>query len=236
MFILKTRTSELKAKAVAFDKDGTLTEGLKVWKKIFSKQMEIASSMGLKIENEARKIFGVDFESQSTPLAIAYASEEITLLAASIWLNHNFPWDECRKLSKEIVKTAVKKMSDDEIFIPTKGAKEALTFISQQVPTAIATSDSKSNVDRLLKKWKMENHVNFVITSQDVNAGKPAPDMLYEICKAFDIECAELIMIGDNKVDVEMARNAGAKSIIVGQKSLSADGWVENLGELMSID
>ncbi len=236
MITLKTKTSELKAKAIVFDKDGTLTEGLEVWRKIFSKQMEIASSMGLKIENEARRIFGVDVENQSTPLAIAYASEETTLLAASIWLSHEFPWDECRRLSKEIVETAVKKMSDDEIFTPTKGAKEALDFISQRVPVAIATSDSKSNVERLLKKWKMRERVNLVITSQDVNAGKPAPDMLYEICNAFGIECEDIVMIGDNEVDLKMARNAGAKSIIVGQESLGADGWVENLGELIPID
>ncbi len=229
---LKGKDFDVAAKAVVFDKDGTLTQGLKVWKRIFEKQMEVSKEMNLNIESEARKLFGVDIEEPYIPLAIAYSSEEKTLLAASIWLSHHLPWDECRNLASEMVKRALEKMTDEELFEPVDGAKEAIEMISKFVPVAIATSDSRENVERLLKNWNLESNVNYVITSQDVKEGKPAPYMLQKVCEVFDLCCSEVVMIGDNKVDVEMAKKAGSKIITVGNSLEGANGWIKDFKEL----
>jgi phosphoglycolate phosphatase len=229
---LKGNGFNITADVVVFDKDGTLTQGLKVWKKIFLKQMEVSKEMGLDIEDEAREIFGVDTEKPYIPLAIAYSSEEKTLLAASIWLSHHLPWDECRGLASQIVEKALENMTDEELFEPVPGAMKAVETISKFVPVAIATSDSRENVERLLKTWNLEKKVDYVITSQDVEKGKPAPHMLQKVCEFFKSKCEEVVMIGDNKVDVEMAKSAGSKMISVGTFLEGADGWIKDFNKL----
>ncbi len=229
---LKGNGFDIVAKGVVFDKDGTLTQGMKVWKRIFEKQMEVAKEMNLNIEDEARRIFGVDIEKSYIPLAIAYSSEEKTLLAASIWISHKIPWDKCRELATQIVERALEKMTDKELFEPVEGAPKAVKIISEFVPVAIATSDSRENVEHLLKTWQLTEDVDYVITSQDVKAGKPAPFMLKKVCDFFNLKCSEVVMIGDNAVDVEMAKNAGTKVITVGNNLEGSDGWIENFNSL----
>ena len=229
---LKGNGFNITANVVVFDKDGTLTQGLKVWKRIFLNQMEVAKEMGLDIESKSREVFGVDIEKPFIPLAIAYSSEEKTLLAASIWLSHHLPWDECRSLASQIVEKALERMTDEELFEPVPGAMKAVKTVSEFVPVAIATSDSRENVGRLLKTWNLEKEVDYVITSQDVEKGKPAPYMLQRVCEFFKSSCEEVVMIGDNKVDVEMAKNAGSKMIAVGTSLKGADGWIKDFNEL----
>ncbi len=232
MVTLKGDNFKIDAKAVVFDKDGTLTEGLKVWRKVFEKEMETARGMGLDIFEPARELFGVELDSQSTPLAVAYSKEEETLIAAAIWLSHHLDWDECRKKAKEIVKTASEKLTDEDLFIPVEGARQAVKLISKYVPVAIATSDSRENTLRLVKSWNLADDVDFVVTSSEVKNGKPAPDMLIRVCEIFDVEPSEVLMIGDNKVDVEMAKRAGCKCLTVGRKLDDANGWIENFTHL----
>ncbi len=228
MVLLKGGNFDITAEAVVFDKDGTLTEGLSVWRRIFFKQMETAQNMGLNISEIAGEIFGVEDDSQSTPLAIAYSSEEETLMATAIWLAHHFGWDECRKLARQVIDKAKKKLKDEDLFVPVPGAQKAVKEISRYVPVAIATSDSHENTERLLRSWDLTDEVDFIITSSEVKNGKPAPDMLKRICEFFDVKCDKLLMIGDNKVDVEMAKSVGCKVVTVGTNLEGADGWIKD--------
>ena len=43
--------------------------------------------------------------------------------------------------------------------------------------------------------------------------GKPHPDMLEEVSRRLNIPTAQLVMVGDSYVDVEMARRAGSVGI-----------------------
>lgn len=52
------------------------------------------------------------------------------------------------------------------------------------------------------------------MTPEDVENGKPHPEMIIKACKQLDIRPNELVMIGDTVVDVQMAKEAG--SIAVG--------------------
>lgn len=55
--------------------------------------------------------------------------------------------------------------------------------------------------------------VKFVVTIDDVERGKPDPDMLWWIQKRTKIPMENIAMVGDSIVDVEMAKNAGAIGI-----------------------
>lgn len=57
------------------------------------------------------------------------------------------------------------------------------------------------------------HQVSFVITPQDVQKGKPDPEMLQHISKLTGIDVKHIVMIGDSYVDVQMADAAGAIGI-----------------------
>jgi D-glycero-D-manno-heptose 1,7-bisphosphate phosphatase len=72
---------------------------------------------------------------------------------------------------------------------------------------------------------------------------KPEPSMLLEAARAFEIDLARSVMVGDKSSDIECARRAGARSILVAtgygavqecEPDFSADGiaeaadWIES--------
>lgn len=66
---------------------------------------------------------------------------------------------------------------------------------------------------------------------------KPRPGMLFAICEEFGISPAEAVMVGDSRVDVVAAKNAGMRSVVIGgdESALSAgsDGCCTSLGDLV---
>lgn len=230
--ILKSESFRFEAGAVVFDKDGTLVGGPRVWEKIFEKQIEVSSEMGLNVEAEMRRIFGIGSGVKEAPLALAYSSEETVLIAAAVWLTHRLGWERCRALAKEIVKLASERMTESELFGPLEGAKEILREISGIVPIAIVTSDSRKNTERMLDFWKMREAVDLIVTSDDVPNGKPEPDPLFRVCEKFGLPAGEIAVIGDGEADAEMAKRAGSFSIIVGPEPKGADAIVRSLADL----
>jgi phosphoglycolate phosphatase len=52
--------------------------------------------------------------------------------------------------------------------------------------------------------------IEHLIGYDSVVAPKPAPDMVHTFCRDTGLEPAEVVVVGDNTHDLEMARSAGA--------------------------
>ena len=218
---------EFVVKGVVFDKDGVLTGGFDLWKQIFYLYMKVASQKGLCVEKVAIDLFGVDEDPSIAPLSLCTMEEAKCLLAAAIWLMYKIDWATCRKLSQEIVEEAQRVISPEMVYSPLPGAKELFTLLSQHVPVAIATSDSRSNVEEMFKFWQVE--LPIIVSAEDVKRGKPFPDMLLKVSSLMGIPCEDLVVFGDSLGDVQMAHAAGAKAVAVGIRIPEADSWVQSL-------
>jgi len=219
---------------VAFDKDGTLVGNVETWRYIFDCYMQTAMGMGLDIQHEAKRLFGYQEALPYSPLVIYYANEGITLLAAAIWLTYGKPWSECRLLSETIIQTSNQILDETKVYKPNPGAIEAIHLFSQHVPVCIASSDNQHNIQKMIDIFHIREQISMVVTSNEVKHGKPSPDILHHITNKFGKKPESLLYIGDNLVDVQTAKNANAKCIIVGQELKEADLSIHNLQELVN--
>lgn len=222
--------------AIVFDKDGTLVGGVNLWKKIFSYQMKAAEEMDLNIREKADEIFGAREALPYSPLVTFHASEAPILIAVAVWLVYKLPWFKCKEYGKEIVNQGAKMISKEELLEPLPYAVEVINYFSKIVPVCIATSDSRENTVEMIEYLSLQEKVKCIVTSDEVENGKPDADILLKVSELLGVNTKNLLLVGDNEIDVETAKRACAKSVIVGDKDLGADGWVRNLLELIELN
>ncbi|WP_252097603.1 HAD-IA family hydrolase [Pseudoalteromonas sp. NBT06-2] len=83
---------------------------------------------------------------------------------------------------------------------------------SNNCQLAIATGKSRKGLDRLLALTGLTDY--FAVTqSADEAQSKPSPQMLSQILAHTQLTTKDAVMIGDSKLDLEMALNIGMDSI-----------------------
>ncbi len=66
-----------------------------------------------------------------------------------------------------------------------------------------------------LKKYGLEEYFQCIITASDTTKHKPDPEPIQMALDALHAKPEESIMIGDSIFDVECAKNASVKSVLV---------------------
>jgi phosphoglycolate phosphatase len=95
------------------------------------------------------------------------------------------------------------------------GARETLATLDRQgYLLAVATGKGRRGLDQSLEDTGC-HHLFDLTRCADETASKPHPRMLQEIMAILDVSPAETLMIGDTEYDLQMARNAGARSLAV---------------------
>lgn len=234
--IFKSRNCSFDISALVFDKDGTIIGNLESWKYIFFEYIKTAQSMGYDILANADRLFGVSSGRKDAPLLTYYAGEAAILTASALWLSHGLPWHECRSKAREIIDTTNQDLDLERIYQVNPGALELIKHFSSRLPVCIATSDSRKATERMMKYHGIQEHIHTVITSEEVEHGKPAPDILLQLSHQLGILPQQLLYIGDHEVDTETAWNAGAKSISLDFKSAKASDSASDLLELLELN
>ncbi len=209
-------------KACLFDMDGTLLESMHVWKDIDIEFLgryghELPSTLQREIEGmsfiETARYIKKRFDLPQTP-------EEITVI-----------WNEMayEKYSKEI------------------GFKEgAFAFVkmlkAKGIRTAICTSNSRELVDAALNNLGLAPYFDTVITSCEVGAGKPAPDIYLEAARRVGVAPEHCLVFEDIVPGLTAGKRAGMKLCAVEDaysadqreaKKEMADYYIENYLELL---
>ncbi len=234
--ILKTKNTSMEIDVVVFDKDGTLIGNLSTWKYIFNQYVATAKVMGYDIQAAADQLFGASTERMDAPLVTYYAKEAMTLMASAIWLSHQLSWPKCRSIAHDLVINTNAHLDRNILYQPNPGAVEVVKWLSQEVPVCIATSDDRDATVRMMKHLNIEEHISAISTSDEVEQGKPAPDILLKLSQELSVPAERMVLIGDNEVDAFTACNAHAKSIMVGHFHPQATDWVKDLQELLDLN
>ncbi len=97
------------------------------------------------------------------------------------------------------------------------GARELLVTLRERGHRLVLASSGKPHhVDRYLDMLDARDVVEAWTTSEDVEATKPAPDLLHVALKKLGEPVdAPSVMIGDSVYDVEAAANAGMPAVVV---------------------
>ena len=79
---------------------------------------------------------------------------------------------------------------------------------SKNIQMAIFTNKPKDLTEKTLKKHKVYDFFNYIVTSDDVEFKKPSPDGCHKIIKMSSILAENIIMIGDSELDKKAANSA----------------------------
>jgi len=181
-------------KAVIFDMDGVIIDSEPIH---FEVDMQNMKDLGCNISvEELEKYVGTTNEYMFT----------------DIKKNYNI-----RKSVEEIINYRVemaKNMIIQSDLEPIEGIRALLSDLKHKnIPTAIASSSSRDLIDVVISKFKLQDYFKYILSGEEVEKGKPAPDVYVETAKKLGIPPKDCIVIEDSKNGVLAAKAAGMKCI-----------------------
>ncbi|MCL4415140.1 MAG: HAD family phosphatase [Patescibacteria group bacterium] len=109
----------------------------------------------------------------------------------------------------------VKKYINDKIKL-MPGLLTLLNYLhSKKIAMAIATSGNKNYVSEGLKKFKIKKYFRTVVYVEDVERGKPYPDLIFEVLKRTNYKPSEAIILEDSPSGIEAAFRAKVFSVAI---------------------
>ncbi len=185
-------------RAVIFDLDGLLIDSEPVWREsdeVFRKKYSLQIPMP---EETAKKSHGTGVRDQ------------IRLMQENEGLRGNVD-----TLAEEYRELFYKHFLTSPRFALMEGAEELLGVLKEQeMPIAIATGGhTREKVFELLKKFKLERIFDVIISSDEVDVGKPAPDVYLLTAKKLKIDPGYCLVLEDSANGVKSGKAAGMKTI-----------------------
>jgi len=203
-----------------FDKDGTIVEQkpilLYLAKARFSSLARLidgqvaekwAETVGVNLQNEE-----IDNEG---PLAKAPTREEVLVAATVIYQRRGGSWDAAKQLAERAYEEAERAMTPPFGAVLLAGVVETLQELKAKgFKTALATTDSHRRAQESLKKLRIDACFDVVLGDDDVERGKPAPDMILKACELTGCSPHDAVMVGDSRTDMLMGKNAKVKACV----------------------
>ena len=107
-----------------------------------------------------------------------------------------------------------KVMIEDAVFLPNTG--DVLDFLHRQgYIMAVATTKYSQNTRGLIERFNWTKYFKALASGDEVPRVKPAPDLIYLALERISAPPDQTVMIGDTVNDVQAARNAGVKAIVI---------------------
>ena len=188
------KTNELKVKALVFDLDGTLIDS----------KMDLVNSVNATLREMKRQALPEDlvasYVGSGAPVLIRRAlggnpSEEELKPALAFFLMH---YEE-------------HKLDQTRLY---PGVAETLADL-KSLPMSVLTNKPVKVSLRILEGLGVAQYFRSIYGGNSFETKKPDPLGAQQILTEFNAAPREAAMVGDSEVDVQTARNAGMRSVIV---------------------
>ncbi|MES2307924.1 MAG: HAD family phosphatase [Verrucomicrobiota bacterium] len=137
----------------------------------------------------------------------------------------------------------IKKISDRKIVKkrPLQALPGAVQWVTElkakEIPRVIASSTDRKNIELGLQIIGLDGFFTEIVSAEDVNQGKPNPDVFLKAAEKIKMLPRECIVFEDAHVGIEAARRAHIKVVALmtthSKESLhEADYIIENLEEM----
>jgi len=105
--------------------------------------------------------------------------------------------------------------TSDEI-VPLPNVEETFGMLREAgVKIALDTGFSRNIADVIIRRLGWEDKIDYMVASDEVENGRPFPDMIEKIKSALDIKSSDVVAkVGDTEVDINEGINSGCKYVI----------------------
>lgn len=177
--------------AVIFDLDGSLVDSMWIWKDI---DIEYLAKYGIALPEDLQsQIEGMSFSETAVYFKERFQIPDTLEQMKQDW--NQMAWD---KYANEV---------------PLK--KGVPTFLekckSRGIQFGIATSNSRELVDNITKVHHLDDYFSCIMTSCEVEKGKPAPDIYLAVAKKLNVAPERCLVFEDIIPGIMAGKNAGMK-------------------------
>jgi HAD superfamily hydrolase (TIGR01509 family) len=180
--------------AVVFDLDGVLLDSEQRWNE--AKEALVGEAGGRWREEAPTVMMGM-----SSPEWAAYLRDELGV---------SMPVDE---ISREVVRRMEDGYRDGLPLLP--GAEKAVPALAARWPLALASSSNREIIDLVLELAEFGGAFRVTVSSEEVERGKPAPDVYLEAARRLGAEPSRCVAIEDSSNGMRSAVAAGMAVIAV---------------------
>jgi HAD superfamily hydrolase (TIGR01509 family) len=194
--------------AVVFDLDGVLLESEQVWS---------AAKRRLTLEHGGRWTAAAEHEmlGMSSSEWARYMREELSLEL------------EPSQISDAVAGLVAESYREHLPLIA--GADTAVRRLAAQRPIGLASSSNRATIDLVLELTSWAELFAASTSSEEVAAGKPAPDVYLETVARLGTEPERCVAVEDSGVGIRSARAAGMAVVAIPNRAYPPSG--EALGE-----
>jgi HAD superfamily hydrolase (TIGR01509 family) len=177
-------------RALVFDLDGVLLDSEQVWNE--AKEQVVRERGGRWREDAPRQMMGM-----SSPEWARYLREELGV-----------PLDQ-DAISDEVVRRMDRIYREGLPLID--GAVDAVERLAASVPLGLASSSNREIIDLFLELTGLGSRFAATVSSEEVERGKPAPDVYLEVLRRMDADPAGSVAVEDSENGIRAARAAGMR-------------------------
>jgi HAD superfamily hydrolase (TIGR01509 family) len=205
--------------AVVFDLDGLLLDTEQVWDEV---REAVTRERGGRWHDQAQ----ADMMGMSSTEWSRYMHEELGL---------NEPPEELNRLVVERMQERYRER------LPlVDGAVEAVRRLGERWPLGLASSSNRPLIDLALEEMGVAELLRATVSSEEVERGKPAPDVYLEAARRLRVTPQNIAAIEDSASGIRSAKAAGMRVIAIPNTHFpppddvlaQADVVLESLAEL----
>ena len=205
--------------AVIFDMDGVLLESEQVWDQ--AREQLTAELGGRWHEGAQRDMMGMSSLEWSR-----YMHDELGVPLPP------------QEISDEVVRRLERLYREHLPLLP--GAREAVERLAAVWPLAVASSSNRPLIELVLDLAGIADRFQAIVSSEEVERGKPAPDVYLEAARRLEVDPTRCAAIEDSENGLLAARAAGMRVLAIPNREFppsedalsAADVVLDSLSEL----
>lgn len=181
-----------KIKGLIFDMDGTLADTMPLHLEVWN---EVGAKYGLSLSHDEHlKLAGMPTEHIVSMLAkekgLNIDAKEFTKQKEHLFLNE--------------------KLANVQ---PIPIVADFVYSLQGKFPMAVGTGSQRGTAEKVIHYLKMENYINALVSADDVENHKPAPDTFLACAEKIGIAPENCLVFEDANLGMQSARNGGMQAI-----------------------
>ncbi|MDQ0209197.1 HAD family hydrolase [Alkalicoccobacillus murimartini] len=181
----------------------------------------------IEVEIETAARFGATITEEDLSKYMGMVSPEMW---SSVKSEHGLT-AELEEILDHQIAEKLKRLKESDLE-PIKGIPGLMQRLSEKgIPMAVASSSPRIYIEAVLEKFGISDQFVSIISGEEVNQGKPAPDIYLETAQVLGVEPKECVVLEDSYNGVRSAKAAGMTCI----GYLAPDAGSQDLGQADTI-